>query len=393
MRQKHLIVILICLSMLLIVVAQFSYRGDDVVVKDSPAIFSQPLNPQVNYSAPQLEKHELVPDSVESEIYDGSVNNSVLDVVETDNHEEDIVKFQTFGLKKSAQYYDTRNIDSVTYVAETNQVFGEGMQAPASEKELLNASKTFNAKGTQVPPSYQSIFDSPSARTLNNSVYLYIAITILSISTLIAVGVSFYLYKWRRIILAKPNSVVPEEWAKYLQSVGENVAKLSSAIDINLTRVNNESRLHSERIESMTNTYLELQGVLDEKDKEINRFKDGYDAEIFRKFIGRFARVDQALEDLIAESTDTEDLSLLRRLLEDAFEECGVERSYPNVGDDYRTVYGVSDNPKVKHTNDSSLEFRIAEVIECGYELNAGIERKSIIPSKVKIYKHVEEAQ
>lgn len=231
------------------------------------------------------------------------------------------------------------------------------------------------------------------ASVSNPSAFLYIAITILSFSTLISVMISFYLYKWRRILLANPNSVVPEEWAKYLQGVGEGVTRLSSDIDANLTRVSQESRLNTERIENMTKTYMELQEVLDEKDKEIARLKDGYDAEIFRRFIGRFARVDQALENLISDCGGSDELSLIKRLLEDAFEECGVEKTSPNIGDDYRTVGGVSDNPKIKHTNDPSLEFQIAEIIECGYELNTGIERKSIIPSKVKIYKYVEEAQ
>lgn len=250
-------------------------------------------------------------------------------------------------------------------------------------------------QASATPPHTQELVETvqPDVGASNPSDFLYITIVILSISTLIAVGISFYLYKWRRILLANPNSVVPEEWAKYLQGVGEGVTQLSSIMDANLTRVSQESRLNTERIENMTKTYMELQEVLDEKDKEIARFRDGYDAEIFRRFIGRFARVDQALEDLILDGGESEELSLIKRLLEDAFEECGVEKTSPNIGEDYRTVSGVSDNPKLQHTNDPSLEFQIVEVIKCGYDLNTGVERKSIIPSKVKIYKYVEEAQ
>src|SRR5690625_3387864 len=156
---------------------------------------------------------------------------------------------------------------------------------------------------TATPPLTQELVETvqPDVGASNPSDFLYIAIVILSISTLIAVGISFYLYKWRRILLANPNSVVPEEWAKYLQGVGEGVTQLSSIMDSNLARVSQESRLNTERIENMTKTYMELQEVLDEKDKEIERFKDGYDAEIFRRFIGRFAHVDRALEDLISD--------------------------------------------------------------------------------------------
>lgn len=236
------------------------------------------------------------------------------------------------------------------------------------------------------------ISPAPPASEPSSYAFLYITISLLSLSTAIAVSVSFYLYKWRRILLANPNSVVPEEWAKYLQGVGEGVTRLSSSLDANLSRISQESRYNTERISNMTETYMELQGALDEKDKEISRLKEGYDAEIFRKFIGRFARVDQALEDLIADSIKKEELLLIKRLLEDAFEECGVVRHSPNIGDDYRVVSGVSDNPKTKLTADPELDFKIAEIIEYGYELNTGFEKKSLIPSKVRIYKFKEEA-
>src|SRR5699024_12420576 len=66
---------------------------------------------------------------------------------------------------------------------------------------------------TATPPLSQELVETvqPDVGASNPSDFLYIAIVILSISTLIAVGISFYLYKWRRILLANPNSVVPEE--------------------------------------------------------------------------------------------------------------------------------------------------------------------------------------
>lgn len=202
-----------------------------------------------------------------------------------------------------------------------------------------------------------------------------------------SVAITFYLYRWRKILLSNPNTVVPEEWAKYLQNVGKNLHNLSDTVEGKLQRVVSASVDQTSKIANMTETYMELQGALDEKDKEVSRLKEGYDSEIFRRFIVRFARVDQALDDFITDSGESEEYTQLKRLFEDAFEECGVTKNSPAIGDDYRTAKGVSDNPKTESTDNPDLEFQISEVIESGYELNAGAGSRTIIPSKVRIYK------
>ena len=52
-------------------------------------------------------------------------------------------------------------------------------------------------------------------------------------------------------------------------------------------------------------SFTVLQTTLDSRDKEIQRLKKGYDSEIFRKFLGRFIRVDKALcEELYSAKTE-----------------------------------------------------------------------------------------
>lgn len=244
---------------------------------------------------------------------------------------------------------------------------------------------------------YQSLLEKSTsthdATTKESEKLTSIAFSILSLTTLASIITSFYLYRWRRILLANPNTVVPEEWAKYLHAVGVNIEKLSNSVQSNISQTSQDSKVNIQKIDNMISTFMELQDALDSKDREISRLKNGYDAEIFRKFIARFARVDQAIEDAIIGNPTSDDLLLIKRLMEDAFEECGVNKTSPNIGDDYRTVRGVSDNPKVVLTNDPSLEFKITEIIEYGYETTSGVERKSIIPSKVKIFKYAEEAK
>lgn len=220
-----------------------------------------------------------------------------------------------------------------------------------------------------------------------------VAIIVLSFTCLISISITFYLYRWRKILLSHPSYVIPEEWAKYLNRVGEGLASLNKKTGDKLQVLEGSNRDLSIKVLAMTDTYMDLQAVLDEKDKEIKRLKNGYDSEIFRKFIARFARVEQALQDIINEESDNNNLRMLARLFEDAFSECGVEKYEPILGSDYRTTKGVSDNPKIKLTNEPSLDFKILEVIESGYELISTGNRKTIIPSKVRIYKLDKESQ
>ena len=223
----------------------------------------------------------------------------------------------------------------------------------------------------------------------NNSinVALMIAIIALSLTTLISVGISFYLYKWRKILLTNSNMIVPEEWAKTIQDLGKNLNSFGKGVSDHLSHVANETSNNTATMSSMIETYMQLQLALDSKDAEIKRLKTGYDAEIFRKFISRFTRIDQTIDDFILEHGETADLLQLRHLFEDALDECGISKFSPAIGANYRSAKGVADSPKALLTDDPSKEFLITEVIEAGYQLDNGQENNVIIPSKVKIYK------
>ncbi len=221
------------------------------------------------------------------------------------------------------------------------------------------------------------------------SIILSIVLIALSFTTLISVGISFYLYRWRKILLANNNMIVPEEWAKTIQGVGKSLTSFGKGVSEHLSNVANETNNNTVKISNMIETYMQLQSALDEKDAEIKRLKTGYDAEIFRKFISRFIRIDQTIDDFINEDGETPDLLQLRRLFEDALDECGISKFSPIIGENYRSAKGVSDNPKTILTDDPTKEFLITEVIEAGYQLNNGQENNIIIPSKVKINKLV----
>lgn len=215
-------------------------------------------------------------------------------------------------------------------------------------------------------------------------------ILILSLATLCSISISFYLYKWRKILLANPEMVVPEKWAGVLISLGKAVENNSKSVEQSLHRVVLETGKNTSDVKNMTETYMELQSALDMKDAELKRFKSGYDAYLYKKFIKRFIRIDQSLTDFMIDD-ESDNLGFIKRLFEDALDESGVSVFVPCVGDDYRKAVGIADNPKVELTDDVNLDFKIAEIIECGYQSDTSGNVGIIVPSKVKIYKFKKE--
>ena len=89
--------------------------------------------------------------------------------------------------------------------------------------------------------------------------FVYVSLIIMSIATLFSVIISYYLYRWRRILLAKPNLLVPEEWGKYLGGVGKNMEILGTSFTNNINNIANKTSENSEKITSMIEIYMSLQ--------------------------------------------------------------------------------------------------------------------------------------
>jgi len=121
-------------------------------------------------------------------------------------------------------------------------------------------------------------------------------------------------------------------------------------------------------ISEMNQTFMTLKANLDQKDKEISRLKDGYDATIFRGFILRFTRVDKVLkENLRDKKYSLHGLEDIQIQMEDALAECSIEIFSPALGADFKTSEGVADNPKQIDTTDKNKNLTVAEVLQPGY--------------------------
>ncbi len=221
--------------------------------------------------------------------------------------------------------------------------------------------------------------------------WAFVSLSIMAVVTLAAVVVAFYLYRWRRVVLDKQHLVVPEEFNSWIIKVSEVFNDLAKQVGSAINRFELQGQATHKGVADLTETFMTLQGAIDEREAEIRRLKHGYDAEIFRKFVSRFIRVDQAVEDFQKMgSADQSDLEQIRRLLEDAFAECGVECFQPQVGEDYRHAEGVADNPKSEMVDRPEEAFKIAEVLESGYLIRGTESNDVLVPARVKIYAYHE---
>ena len=147
-----------------------------------------------------------------------------------------------------------------------------------------------------------------------------------------------------------------------------------------------------EEISNMNKIITHLQGAVEKKEEEMERFKKGYDADIYHKFLLRFTRVDSVLKEYIDDGTiDLEGLDDIHSQMEDALEECGVEPFYPVIGLNFKTQDNIADNPKRIPTNDKNQHETVAEVSQIGYLRRREDTSVEIISkAKVVIYDYAE---
>lgn len=228
----------------------------------------------------------------------------------------------------------------------------------------------------------------------SSSAWLFVLLTAMSVAVAVLSATTFYLYKWRKILLSSPHLAVPEDVAKYLKSLGGEISdfgkELSELGSATVAQVNHVRRIYDQtdsRVLEMTEAFRTYQNALDEKDTEIRRLKTGHDYHVFKSFVTRFIRLDITLREFCSNpDIATLEMKQIKRLLEDALEECGIESYQPDIGADYRIAVGVADNPRTIAASSKDEEFRIAEVAEPGYVLKQGQDPQVIMPAKVIIY-------
>ena len=196
------------------------------------------------------------------------------------------------------------------------------------------------------------------------------------------------------IIMGMRRSVQPEQKDPNASEESNRLEIIEQRIDYliqsahSINELAEKSLQQSEVTRDFSSSIKSLRDALDDRDQQIKRLHQGYDNTIYRKFVARFIRVNQAVEYFLQESTDpSSPLESIQSLLEDALLECNVQSFSPELGSDYRTAFGVSDYPKIIDTMIEEHDCQIAEVLEPGYYIEGGQEKEVVIPARVAIYR------
>ncbi|MGB2247119.1 MAG: hypothetical protein ACPH3N_05590, partial [Alcanivorax sediminis] len=121
--------------------------------------------------------------------------------------------------------------------------------------------------------------------------WAWIAIISLSATTFLAVLVSFYLYRWRKVLIASQDVLLPEELANAINGLSEAFQKLYAENQSFGETSNSNAVKITDGVKMLGRSLLTFQKSLEEKDQEIARFKQGYDTNILKRNLVGFSRL------------------------------------------------------------------------------------------------------
>jgi hypothetical protein len=181
------------------------------------------------------------------------------------------------------------------------------------------------------------------------------------------------LVTWRRALDGGQTSIVPDQLLGDIASQRKAATTAYAAAETALRSGADALRQSDAQGAQILAALGVFQSSLTKKDAEIERLRDGGDAQVFRRFLRRFLRVHDALaeeiEVLAASGGDTAPLEGVRAVLEDALYDCGLEPLEPEIGADYRHEFGVAENPAKVPTDDPAAHFLIASVNRLGFQI------------------------
>jgi len=171
------------------------------------------------------------------------------------------------------------------------------------------------------------------------------------------------------------------------QSVKKSVDTLKRETSETAELVRKNININKE-ISNYSDSLLSMQRTLSERELENERLRRGYDNAIFRKFVIPFIRLDQTIAYFSDQDPPSSaSIESIHRLLKDALADCNVESFTPEIGSDYRKAFGVTNQPKIKQTETQEDDYKIAEILECGYMIRGEDKNEVLIPAHVVVYR------
>lgn len=274
-----------------------------------------------------------------------------------------------------------------------------GTEFPEDQEPVVSSvSDTEIPVDTDAAPSPSGIEDLPLTRAEDSSLVqepphlVWITVALLSAATFVAVLVSFYLYRWRKVLIKNQDVLLPEELATAINRLSGAFDQLSEANRAFGDESNGNTVKITDGVKTLGRSLLTFQNSLEEKDREISRYKSGYDSEILKRNMVGFVRLALFIDRIEEESDEVRNIRLL---LEDALEDCGIEKLIPKIGQRYKSAIGVEDRPRIEGVDDPELDMKIIAVDRHGFRLSQIGESESgvVLKARVAVGRYVEEQE
>lgn len=257
----------------------------------------------------------------------------------------------------------------------------EAKPAPAPVKQIVPA--VIEAQSPDVP------------KTSNEGHgFLYVIFAFLTIALVASIFLIIHLLKWRYRVSDTQVSVVPNELLKILEDQVGGFNQNAHYISEYIKRVVQDREKTDVGILELQKAFAIFQDSLNKKDKEIERYKDGYDSAIYKKFLGKFTKFYIQLKKEADAPENTQSADILKDMLEqleDALLECNVALKTPALmqsADEYREI--ISGNKKIQVTNKPELHGKIAEVLMPAFVLRTQAGEEVLREANVAVYVYEE---
>ena len=220
--------------------------------------------------------------------------------------------------------------------------------------------------------------------------FLYAILILLTVSLASSIFLIIYLLNWRYQISDTQVSVVPNELLKLLESQVEGFNQTTHYIGDYIKRIAHDRGKTDTDIKELQNAFVIFQESLNKKDREIERYKNGYDSAIYKNFLGKFTKfyIELKKESSVPENRHSvELLTDMLEQLEDALLECNVELRTPALmeqADEYKDI--ISGHKKIKTTDQPDLHGKIAEVLLPAFVLKTQTREEVLREASITIY-------
>jgi hypothetical protein len=259
---------------------------------------------------------------------------------------------------------------------------GKGHTSDGSEANFVLEDKI--EKDTGIGAGELQLKEKKALRTEDSALYNIGVLIALIVLFFISLVTNYTLLRWRSRYKDQLISF-PESLQDQFENLRENLKK---QINLNQEVAKSVTKKYDEIFES----FSALQTSLNQKDKEIERLKKGYDLQILKKYVIKLMRVADTCNAIIQDpkvSNETKnETTFILESLHDLLEDLGIEKYTIKAGVSTTSEeFGLPPaNEWVKVNTDKKAQvFKVKKTITEGYFINA--ETKEVLKyPKIEVY-------